>query len=56
MSSTRDVLAALLRLHADAAPAGAALVVYGEAVRVGPQRLAAAGLTFKQIPYELAAR
>ena len=53
---TRDVLAALLALHAQAAPAGATLVVYGEAVRVGPQRLAAAGVTFRQIPYELAAR
>ena len=53
---TREVLAALLALHAQAAPAGAALVVYGEAVRVGPQRLAAAGVTFRQIPYELAAR
>ena len=36
--------------------AGAALVVHGEAVRVGPQRLAAAGVTFRQIPYELSAR
>ena len=53
---TRDVLAALLALHAEAAPAGTALDVYGEAVRVGPQRLAAAGVTFRQIPYELAAR
>ncbi|MES3014081.1 MAG: site-specific DNA-methyltransferase [Pseudomonadota bacterium] len=53
---TRDVLAALLALHAQAAPAGAALVVYGEAVRVGPQRLAAAGVMFRQIPYELSAR
>lgn len=53
---TRDVLAALLALHADAAPAGAALIVYGEAVRVGPQRLAAVGVTFRQIPYELSAR
>ncbi len=53
---TRAVLAALLVLHAEAAPAGAALIVYGEAVRVGPQRLTAAGVTFRQIPYELAAR
>jgi adenine-specific DNA-methyltransferase len=53
---TRGVLAALLVLHAQVAPAGAPLVVYGESVRVGPARLAAAGVTFKQIPYDLRAR
>ena len=53
---TREVLAALLALHADAAPAGAALVVYGEAVRIGPQRLADARVVFKQIPYDISAR
>ncbi len=53
---TRDVLAALLALHADAAPPGTPLVVYGEAVRVGPQRLAAAGVAFRQIPYDIPAR
>ena len=53
---TREVLAALLQLHAEAAPPGTPLVVYGEANRLGPQRLAAAGVTFKQIPYDIAAR
>jgi adenine-specific DNA-methyltransferase len=53
---TRDVLAALLNLHAQVAPANTPLVVYGESVRVGPARLAAAGVTFKQIPYDVRAR
>lgn len=53
---TRDVLAALLALHAQAAPSDAALVVYGESVRVGPERLAQAGVTFKQIPYDVRAK
>ena len=53
---TSEVLAALLALHATAAPAGTPLVVYGESVRVGPARLSAAGVTFKQIPYDVRAR
>jgi adenine-specific DNA-methyltransferase len=53
---TRDVLAALLKLHAQLAPVNTPLVVYGESVRVGPARLAAAGVTFKQIPYDVRAR
>ena len=53
---TRDVLAALLNLHAHLAPANTPLIVYGESVRVGPARLAAAGVTFKQIPYDVRAR
>ena len=53
---TRDVLAALLNLHTQLAPANTPLVVYGESVRVGPARLAAAGVTFKQIPYDVRAR
>jgi adenine-specific DNA-methyltransferase len=53
---TRDVLAALLALHNPVAPANTPLVVYGESVRVGPARLAAAGVTFKQIPYDISAR
>ena len=53
---TRDVLAALLNLHAQLAPADTPLVVYGESVRVGPARLAAARVTFKQIPYDVRAR
>ena len=53
---TRDVLAALLNLHANVAPANTPLVVYGESVRIGPARLAAAQVTFKQIPYDVRAR
>ncbi len=53
---TRDVLTALVTLHAQLAPAGTTIVVYGESVRVGPARLAADGVTFKQIPYDISAR
>ncbi len=53
---TRDVLTALLNLHAQLAPANTPLIVYGESVRVGPARLAAAQVTFKQIPYDVRAR
>ena len=53
---TREVLAAVLALHHELAPDGTPLVVYGESVRVGPARLAAAGVTFKQIPYDISAR
>ena len=53
---TREVLAALQALHRQVAPDGTPLVVYGESVRVGPARLAAAGVTFKQIPYDISAR
>lgn len=31
-------------------------VVYGEACRLGPARLAAERITFRQMPYELGAR
>ena len=53
---TREVLAALLALHAEAAPVGTKLIVYGEATRVGPERLAATGVTFRQIPYDIGVR
>ena len=53
---TREVLAALLALHGEVAPAGTPLRVYGDSVRVGPARLAASGVTFKQIPYDISAR
>jgi adenine-specific DNA-methyltransferase len=53
---TRDVLAALLALHTEAAPAGTPLVVFGESVRVRPSRLAQAQVMFKQIPYDVRAR
>ena len=39
-----------------AAPAGTPLRVYGDSVRVGPARLAASGVTFRQIPYDISAR
>ena len=32
------------------------LGIYGEACRLGPARLAAAGVTFRQIPYDVKAR
>ena len=64
---TREVLAALLALHrqvtqqeasAQTLPAGVplTLTVYGEACRLGPERLKQAGVTFKQIPYDVKAR
>ena len=53
---TREVLAALLALHSEVAPAGTPLRVYGDSVRVGPARLAASGVTFRQIPYDISAR
>ncbi len=46
----------VLVLHAKVAPVETPLVVYGESVRIGPKRLAAAGVTFKQIPYDVRAR
>jgi adenine-specific DNA-methyltransferase len=58
---TRDVLAALLDLHAKVladAPEGAELylVVYGEACRLGEERLKQAKVTFRHIPYDVRAR
>lgn len=32
---------------------GGARVIYGESVRLGPARLAAENVTFKQIPYDV---
>ena len=49
---TLAVLQALKAL----APHDGPRVVYGEACRLGAARLAAEGITFRQIPYELAAR
>ena len=34
--------------------AGSPRVIYGESVRLGPARLAAENITFKQIPYDVA--
>jgi adenine-specific DNA-methyltransferase len=49
---TNPVLAHLRELH----PNGAPIVVYGETSRLGPARLAAEGITFKQIPYDVKMR
>jgi adenine-specific DNA-methyltransferase len=53
---TQAVLDALLALHATTAAPSAPLLVYGEACRLGPQRLAQARVTFKHIPYDVKAR
>ena len=53
---TQAVLDALLTLHASTAAPEAPLLVYGEACRLGPQRLAQARVTFKHIPYDVKAR
>lgn len=52
---TRDVLAALLALHAQGPAPEAPLVVYGEACRLGPARLAQARVTFRHIPHDVKA-
>ena len=53
---TRDVLAALLVLHSTTADAQAPLLVYGEACRLGQERLKQANVTFKHIPYDVRRR
>ena len=53
---TRDVLQALLQLHASTPHPEAPLVVYGEANRLGPETLERARITFKHIPYDVKAR
>jgi len=53
---TQAVLDALLALHASTCAPNAPLLVYGEACRLGPQRLAQARVTFKHIPYDVKAR
>lgn len=52
---TRDVLAALLTLHAQSPAPQAPVIVYGEACRLGPARLAQAGVTFRHIPHDVRA-
>ena len=52
---TREVLSALLALHAQGAAPQAPLVVYGEACRLGPARLAQARVTFRHIPHDIRA-
>lgn len=57
---TGPVLAHLDQLLAAATPAGQPLptrkVIYGETTRLGDQRLEEAGITFRQIPYDIRAR
>ena len=53
---TREVLAALLALHATTPEPTAPLLVYGEACRLGAERLKQANVTFKHIPYDVRAR
>jgi adenine-specific DNA-methyltransferase len=49
---TGDVLAAIERVLPHDGPK----TVYGEACRLGAERLSAAGITFKQLPYDVQAR
>jgi adenine-specific DNA-methyltransferase len=53
---TQAVLDALLQLHASTPRPDAPLVVYGEACRLGEERLKRANVTFKHIPYDVKAR
>ncbi len=53
---TRDVLTALLALHATTPEPAAPLLVYGEACRLGAERLKQANVTFKHIPYDVRGR
>ena len=53
---TRDVLDALLALHAQTPAPAAPLRVFGEACRLGPERLKQANVTFRHIPYDVKAR
>ena len=52
---TREVLAALQALHAQGPAPQAPLLVYGEACRLGPARLAQARVTFRHIPHDVRA-
>ncbi|MDO9401269.1 MAG: site-specific DNA-methyltransferase [Polaromonas sp.] len=53
---TQAVLGALLALHATTPEPAAPLLVYGEACRLGEERLQQANVTFKHIPYDVRAR
>ena len=53
---TQAVLDALLALHASTPEPAAPLLVYGEACRLGQERLKQANVTFKHIPYDVKAR
>jgi len=49
---TQEVLAAIRQIF----PFEGAKIIYGEACRLGEKRLAAEGITFKHIPYDVKAR
>jgi len=49
-------LALLKRLRADGGGWTGPIIIYGEASRIGPDRLKAEGVTFKQTPYDVKAR
>ena len=53
---TQAVLDALLALHATTPQPTAPLLVYGEACRLGYERLKQANVTFRHIPYDVRAR
>ena len=53
---TQAVLDALLALHATTPEPTAPLRVYGEACRLGQERLKQANITFRHIPYDVRAR
>jgi adenine-specific DNA-methyltransferase len=57
VSGGNVLTAALLKkLRADAGGFTGPLIIYGEASRLGPDRLKAEGVTFKQTPYDVRAR
>ena len=49
-------VALLKRLRADGGGWTGPITIYGEASRIGPERLKAEGVTFKQTPYDVRAR
>ena len=53
---TQAVRDALLALHATTPEPTAPLLVYGEACRLGEERLTQANVTFRHIPYDVRAR
>lgn len=57
VSGGNVLTAALLkRLRTDAGGFAGPMTIYGEASRLGPERLKAEGVTFKQTPYDVRAR
>ena len=57
VSGGNVLTAALLkRLRADSGGFAGPMTIYGEASRLGPDRLTAEGVTFKQTPYDVRAR